>query len=877
MGKALGRPKRRAKIVPSETSIARIKGLLTDEREPRPVLLLGAGASVKSGIPLAADLVDQIARWGYCRAHNRDLRDQSIERSDWVQWLRTIDWYEDDLPLETRYPLFVSRLLQPREDRKRFFQETVRIRMQPSRGYVDLADLVGKGWIRTLLTTNFDDLIVQACRGNVDAALITEIKSPELASLISSDPVDPQVIYLHGAVEYYTDCNLQHETEHLAADYISGLAPLLRDHPLIVLGYRGAEPSVMRDLLLDGADRAGGYRHGVFWCTRQEASALHPNVHQLAGKLGDNFLLVQIEDFDQALSELNQGVDRSARAPVRISTSDAATPDLQMSEGTTDDLDWDLVQRRLPVAASRLAIDLPERLSKEWLQATLIRLRLAVREDEGVRLTRAGEFLFSKNKPSSADLTLHGRRKRYEGNLCELMDELSSALTEINEPFRLKGPVSEEVRPYPPLALKELIVNALVHRDHAQPAPLRISLSDEVLTIISPGAVVSTVDPSQLGRVAVRGYRNPVIAGFFYGTGDMDKEGSGLVDVRRWAEEIGGRATYTSDDSPPRFEAVLRPRPERPDSLGRVAEPLDGFEVFHVNALAVRLPSDVVSVGPSRAGFRQEVLERHRGQQTAPFAIHSGELITLSDLTDESNPLVSDLYSPARQVDLADFCSDPDDERIVVGLLNESIRRHAKALGLRVFPRDQRLYFPRAPEGERKITYRGRVRDARRTVAKARVSSATGKVIYWEHHAVRWRFRRFGSDWFLFLVPGWVFTRDGEEELLAPRRITSLSTRRAARDYNQQVRSHLFFWSAILVGDERSRLLIDGSQAVLLERDPLSTQVVGAPPTPGIERDEDRDAIELEDVDEELIHLAESKDEGEDEEVSKSPAPVHPQ
>lgn len=162
----------------NSTTLIRVKALLTAEGQPRPILLLGAGASVMSGIPSADDLADQIARHGYCLAHNLAFGDPSVERSDWVQWLGVLPWYEDGLPLERRYPLFVEKLLQPREERKRFFQQAIRVRStQPSRGYFELAELVGKGWIRTILTTNFDDLVYEACRGDFDAASITAIKT----------------------------------------------------------------------------------------------------------------------------------------------------------------------------------------------------------------------------------------------------------------------------------------------------------------------------------------------------------------------------------------------------------------------------------------------------------------------------------------------------------------------------------------------------------------------------------------------------------------------------------------------------------------------------------------------------------------------------
>jgi hypothetical protein len=97
---------------------------------------------------------------------------------------------------------------------------------------------------------------------------------------------------------------------------------------------------------------------------------------------------------------------------------------------------------------------------------------------------------------------------------------------------------------------------------------------------------------------------------------------------------------------------------------------------------------------------------------------------------------------------------------------------------------------------------------------------------------------------------------DGQEQLLGGERITSLSTRRAARDYNTQVSSHLFFWAAVLVGEEPAQALADGSGVVALERNPLSIHVAGAPPARGSDEDRDEEDSEFEGLEVELAELA---------------------
>jgi NAD-dependent SIR2 family protein deacetylase len=210
--------------------------------ETKPVFLLGAGASVKSGIPLAGALVERIVRYAYCKAHNRKIHDPTLMRSDWLPWLESQQWYRRDVPQADLYPLAVEYLLQPQRNRKEFFQEILRPDVPPSEGYQRLASLMARRLVRLFLTTNFDDLIVRATNSTPSNHHIEEIKTSSDYSLISTNPRSPQVVYIHGSVQHYTDRNIIQETQSLDQPLAMTLAPLLREHPLVIIAYRGAEP-----------------------------------------------------------------------------------------------------------------------------------------------------------------------------------------------------------------------------------------------------------------------------------------------------------------------------------------------------------------------------------------------------------------------------------------------------------------------------------------------------------------------------------------------------------------------------------------------------------------------------------------------------------
>ena len=843
----------------ASTTIARLSRLVTDLEGPPPILLLGAGASVKSGIPPAADIGAMAAKWAYCRENGLAERDPRVQRSDWYPWLKLRDWYDSDLKPEDQYPAIVEHLLRPREERKRFFLQILRERVSPSGGYRSLAQLVANGWIRTILTTNFDDMIPQAFRGEAAIPTFEPFKTPSEADGISTDPVYPQVVFIHGAVEYYTDQNLERETLELQPELKGRLTPLLRDHPLIVIGYRGAERSVMVDLLVNSADAAMCYRHGIYWCSRHlEVNNLHPLVLDLAERIGDNFQSVSIDGFDEVLAEWNRVAGSTGRRPKPLSSPPSEAPlDLQPAGAATlADLDWDLVLDSVRDYASRLSIDVPASPDRGWLESRLEEANLIVSVNDALGPTMAGLLLFAKGDQVRVDVEYLGNRETLAGNVIRVLDQLMETLDALNEPFRLKGPTSSMVHPFPPAALKELVANALVHRDYSVDSPIRVIATDVSLRVVSPGGLVPDLDPQRLGERGVRSYRNPVVANFLFGVGTVDKAGSGLADVRKWSDLNHGGVTFGPARNNSVFVATLHARPERPDPVTRTADPSEGTDVFTSNLLPVRIEG-TVHRAETEVDNIWDILNAHPREELPPFVLtRRGELITFTDLRDRTNPLFEHVTGVVSRHPAREMHGESDEERLLVQLLNRSLHRHARSIKLEVVPWDNRIYYPSDNDEPRKITYKARVRDATRTVAKPIRARASENIRFWEHQAMRFQFRRFGADWGLLLVPGWVFTTDGCRDILRGPRVGPLSTRRAARDYNPNVLSHLHFWAWTLC-QGASEVTLPGG-AVQLNGGFLSRQVAGSPPA-GEEDDLVDQNVDFDDLSDELSELADEQ------------------
>ena len=821
-------------------SIGRLYSVLVGQ--PTPVLLLGAGASVRSGIPLAADMVEQAARWAYAREHGKAPEDPRLLRSDWFPWLKANPWYDLAGSVADNYPDAIENLLQPRQARADFFRQLLQTKINPSVGYEKLAEFLHQGFVKTVLTTNFDmnlpDVKVRIRRPHH----IDIIQTPSDYTKFSTSPKYPQHVFLHGSVDHYTDKNIVDEVQRLDADLVRMIAPLLRDHPLIVVGYRGAEPSVMQHLLLENAAQAHNYRHGIYWCKLKcdRVEDMPPMVLALARALGANFTLIDIDGFDELFARELWQLHQDADARPAIASSAVTTPAPTLDMGVInvaglDELDWPTVRARLVQYCEALQIRVPAAPDRAWIVERLLQANLAGRDHEAVvQLTTAGCLLFSQDPQkvipqASVMLRVSGdgewlRRavgergfkggpesnvleRTIEGNLWTQYDGINDVLTAVNRPFRLKGEQSETVLPYPPLALKEVVVNALVHRDYAVTNPIMIEVTASRIRITNPGGLVDEVqrrveagsieEEIRRGRRGIKGYRNPVLADLFYGSGEMDKAGSGLSDVYKTVRSNGGDVRFGPTENNDGFEVVIITRPEAVDEVTGTATPVVlTTSRYAANILeVVSLPEKIYHAGTELQQHRQ-LFAALPNEWLPPSLFLSGRLYSFHDFEDPQNPLRKIIdEGDIEGLSLGEFAADHEGERRLVQLLNSGLEKHLYRRGLIVDHKRKRAYFPRTKAGPRSISYQARLRRAKRTVVKARVSPRTGQVSYWEHEALGYRFDKFGDTWGLMLEPGYVFTFDGAKGLLAPERVNRLSTKRAARDYNSMVHQDLSFWA----------------------------------------------------------------------------------
>jgi len=111
-------------------------------------------------------------------------------------------------------------------------------------------------------------------------------------------------------------------------------------------------------------------------------------------------------------------------------------------------------------------------------------------------------------------------------------------VSHINVAFQFDGGVQRKERfAYPLTALREALLNAVVHRDYANPSDIQIKIFDDRITFFSPGKLYGGITVEDLKTDHYQSHlRNKLIAEAFYLTKNIEKYGSGFIRIRRELE-----------------------------------------------------------------------------------------------------------------------------------------------------------------------------------------------------------------------------------------------------------------------------------------------------------------------------------------------------
>jgi ATP-dependent DNA helicase RecG len=111
-------------------------------------------------------------------------------------------------------------------------------------------------------------------------------------------------------------------------------------------------------------------------------------------------------------------------------------------------------------------------------------------------------------------------------------------VSHISVAFTFDGSLQRKERfAYPLPALRETLLNAVVHRDYTNPSDIQIKIFDDRITFFSPGKLVGGLTVEDLKTDNYQSHlRNKLVAEAFYLTRNIEKYGSGFIRIRKELE-----------------------------------------------------------------------------------------------------------------------------------------------------------------------------------------------------------------------------------------------------------------------------------------------------------------------------------------------------
>lgn len=268
--------------------VARIHRTMNDRQF---AFILGAGASVTSGIPTGGQLASKWLR----DVHLRECLDGRLID----EWLPNSGIAEGNISLKNAAE-FYSNIFERRfdGDRESGYAE-LEVAMEgksPSLGYSLLAEIIQKTRHKVVVTTNFDNLVADALAMHAHQSPLV-VAHESLAGFVRPQLRRPLVAKIHRDL-YLNPINDTAGVSTLEKGWKIALRKLFQYFTPIVVGYGGNDGSLMNMLLdLDSNDIAGR----MIWCQR-EGDAVPSRVEETLVK--HKGILVKISGFDEFMLQL---------------------------------------------------------------------------------------------------------------------------------------------------------------------------------------------------------------------------------------------------------------------------------------------------------------------------------------------------------------------------------------------------------------------------------------------------------------------------------------------------------------------------------------------------------------------------------------------
>lgn len=118
-----------------------------------------------------------------------------------------------------------------------------------------------------------------------------------------------------------------------------------------------------------------------------------------------------------------------------------------------------------------------------------------------------------------------------EGTLFEQFEKsLSFIISRLSKSFEIRKIKRKEQLEIPEVAIREALLNAIVHRNYHIQAPTKIAIYNDRIEFFSPGSLPGPLNTDNL-MAGITYLRNPMICKIFREAGYIEKLGTGLISI----------------------------------------------------------------------------------------------------------------------------------------------------------------------------------------------------------------------------------------------------------------------------------------------------------------------------------------------------------
>ena len=208
--------------------------------------------------------------------------------------------------------------------------------------------------------------------------------------------------------------------------------------------------------------------------------------------------------------------------------------------------------------------------------------------------------------------------KKFSGNLVHILSELDSFLEYAivqQKPVPVTTLKEKKQFNFPKWAIRELLMNSVMHRDYESNAPIKFYQYKDRIEIINPGGLYGNARPENFPNV--NDYRNPVIAEAMKVLGYVNRFNRGIARVKKELADNGNSEAIFDYKKIGMFGVTVF------DALYKLTVPED---IVHESGETVKLPSEKSSQKGSQKSS-QKILQ----------LVQENSVITTTEMADKLN------------------------------------------------------------------------------------------------------------------------------------------------------------------------------------------------------------------------------------------------